>query len=203
MSDIDDSTIETIAFDAAVRALIEGKPVVFPTDTVYGIGVSVRHATSVQALFDIKRRDAGKPVAWLVDSPEALDEFGANVPEEAVELARRHWPGALTIIVAASSSVPAAFRPQMGTIGLRMPANQTALALMHAVGSPLATTSANFSGSDAPREFDDVPSELLAKVAAYLQDDQPRSGVASTVIDCSQGGIAIVRQGGVIVEESK
>ena len=188
------------AFDAAVQALTAGKPVVFPTDTVYGIGVSVRHAESAQALFDIKKRDAGKPVAWLVDSPEALGEFGTNVPAAAIELARKHWPGALTIIVKASSSAPVAFQSQMGTIGLRMPANQTALALMRAVGSPLATTSANLSGGDSPHELSDVLPELIAKVSACIQDDQPRSGVASTVIDCSQGSIAIVRRGDVTIE---
>lgn len=201
MSSLDDSLVSS-AFDGAVWALISGKPVVFPTDTVYGIGVSVRHAASLQALFDIKGRDAGKPVAWLVDSPEALDEFGVNVPVEAIELARAHWPGALTVIVTASDAVPAAFLPQTGTIGLRMPANQTALALMRAVGSPLATTSANLSGGADPHEISDVPAELLAKVSACIQDDQPRSGIASTVIDCSQGGIAIVRQGGVLLEGS-
>ena len=199
MSGADASVNDKKAFDTAVQTLVAGDPVVFPTDTVYGVGVSVRHAASPQILFDIKGRDASKPVAWLVDGPQALEEFGEQVPAAAIDLARKHWPGALTIIVAASAAVPAAFRPQTGTIGLRMPANETALALMRAVGSPLATTSANLSGGEDPREFGDVPPDLLAKVAAYLQDDQPRSGVASTVIDCSQGNIIVVRQGDVLV----
>lgn len=188
------STIEE-----AVAALESGMPVIFPTDTVYGIGVSVRHAHDLQKLYEIKERDAGKPVAWLVAGPEALDEFGVDVPQRARELARENWPGALTVIVKASPSVPRSFCAQSGTIGLRMPDNETALTLMKAVGGPLATSSANFSGKTAPREYAELDGKLLAKVSAALQDDLPRSGVASTVIDCSSGAIRVIREGGVVV----
>ena len=184
---------------ACADALEQGKAVVFPTDTVYGIGVSVHHAKSPQVLFNIKQRAAGKPIAWLVGSPEALDEYGCDVSERAKELARFHWPGALTIIVKASDAVPPVFRSQGGTIGLRMPANETALELIDAVGGPLATSSANISGGPDPRCFADIDDELLARVAASVEDGQPCSGVASTVIDCSGQDVIIVRQGDVVV----
>ena len=187
-------------FEKAVACLKEGLPVVFPTDTVYGIGVSVRDASSPQAIYAIKKREAGKPVAWLVGGPEALDEFGEDVPDQAKELARAHWPGALTVIVAASAAVPDAFRAPNGTIGLRMPDSKTALALIEAVGSPLATSSANLSGGPDPRALSEVSDDLLGAVAAVVEDGEPRSGVASTVIDCSQGCVRLVRQGGVILD---
>ena len=187
-------------FEKAVACLKEGLPVVFPTDTVYGIGVSVRDASSPQAIYAIKKREAGKPVAWLVGGPEALDEFGEDVPDQAKELARAHWPGALTVIVAASAAVAEAFRAPNGTIGLRMPDSKTALALIEAVGSPLATSSANLSGGPDPRALSEVSDDLLGAVAAVVEDGEPRSGVASTVIDCSQGCVRLVRQGGVILD---
>lgn len=183
--------------EKAITALKAGQPVVFPTDTVYGLGVAVRHAASPQAIYDIKQRAAGKPIAWLVASPEALDEFGVDVPAEARALAASHWPGALTIIVKASSSVPAAFIPPTGTIGLRMPASAEALELIRAVG-PIATSSANVSGGVDPRTFEDVDAQLLDKVAASVRGAHPGSGTASTVLDFSQGKMKVVRQGGVM-----
>lgn len=185
--------------EACVQALREGKPAVFPTDTVYGIGVSVRHVQTPQAIYDIKKRAAGKPISWLVGSPDALDEYGVDVPARARELAKAHWPGALTIIVKASEAVPAAFRAGNGTIGMRMPASETALELIRGVGSPLATSSANISGGVDPRAYADVDVRLLSCVAASIEDECPHSGTASTVIDCSLGEITVVRQGDVVI----
>ena len=185
-------------FGQVVEALRAGRAAVFPTDTVYGLGVSVLHAKTPQPIFDIKQRAADKPVAWLVAGPGALDKFGADVPERARRLAAEHWPGALTIIVKANESVPLAFRPASGTIGLRMPDSQTALALIRELESPLATSSANLSGRFAPHVFADIDPRILQKAAA-IDCDEPASGVASTVIDCSQGVINVVRQGDVFV----
>lgn len=180
--------------EKAITALKQGQPVVLPTDTVYGLGVAVRYAASPQAIYDIKQRVAGKPIAWLVDSPEALDVFGKDVPSEARALAASHWPGALTIIVKASSFVPSAFIPASGTIGLRMPASAEALELIRAVG-PIATSSANLSGGDDPRMFEDIDGRLLERAAASVRGAHPGSGTASTVLDFSQGDMRVVRQG--------
>lgn len=187
----------TREIDKAVEALRAGKPVVFPTDTVYGLGVSVEHARTPRALYEIKKRDAGKPVAWLVSGPGALDVYGADVPDEARSLAAAHWPGALTIIVKASSAVPEAFISAQGTVGLRMPDNSTALALIEAVGSPLATTSANLSGGDAPQSFAEIDEAVLDAAAIAVEGASPASGVPSTVLDCSRGAITVLRKGDI------
>ena len=183
--------------DKVIAALKAGHAAIFPTDTVYGLGVAVRYAQSPQEVFDLKRRDSSKPVAWLVGGVEDLDRYGVNVSDEARRLVEESWPGALTVIVEASDEVPRAFQSQQGTIGLRMPANETVLALIREVG-PLATSSANFSGAPVPRSFADIDSELLGAVAS-LEDATPGSGTASTVIDCSQGKTVVIRQGGIHV----
>ena len=118
----------------AVAALKRGEAVIFPTETVYGLGVSVEAAASPEALYDLKERDRGKPVSWLVGGVDDLDRYGAHVPDLARRLARAYWPGPLTLIVEASDAVPAAFRSAAGSIGLRMPDNDTALELIEAVG---------------------------------------------------------------------
>lgn len=191
----------TAEFDRAVAELKAGGAVVFPTDTVYGLGVAVNHAPSPEQIFRLKHRDQSMPVAWLVADERALLQYGCDVPPDAIALARRHWPGALTIIVKASDAVPAPYRSQQGTIGLRAPASETAQALIAAAG-PLATSSANISGQPAPRTWSDVDPDLIGQVAVALQGDVGASGVASTVLDCSHGKTVVIRQGDIMPDQT-
>lgn len=156
--------------NSAAGVLLRGGVAAFPTDTVYGLGVAACAAESPQALFDAKRRDAGKPVAWLVGGLDDLRVFGRDVPEYAAALAQAFWPGPLTLIVKASEAVPRAFQSDAGTIGLRMPASGTALALIRAVAFPLATTSANLSGKAAPCHFEDLDPAIVAAADAVVRD---------------------------------
>ena len=161
-----------LALEEATRALAVGNAVIFPTDTVFGLGVSVSEAPGPQLLYDLKHRDAGKPVAWLVEGPEALDVYGRDVPAYARRLAETFWPGGLTLVVRASDAVPAAFQSPAGTIGLRMPASEAALGLIRAAGCPLAVTSANLSGAADTARAEDLDRALVARTAGvYLSDD--------------------------------
>ena len=191
--------MRTSTIDQAARALRQGEAVIFPTETVYGLGVSVRAATGPDVLYDLKERDRGKPVSWLVGGADDLDRYGAHVPDLARRLARAYWPGPLTLIVEAGDAVPAAFRSAAGSIGLRMPDNDTALELIAAVGCPLATTSANISGLQAPGAFDALDPRLAARVGVVMADDRDgdKSGIASTVVDCTVDPPRIVRAGAV------
>lgn len=185
--------------ERAVATLETGHPVVFPTDTVYGIGVCPAFAFSPDELYAAKGRPDGKPVAWLVGSPDALTRFGRNVPAYALDLAQRHWPGALTLVVEASDEVPPAFRGADGSIGLRMPESPCALGLIHAVGFPLATTSANLSGQPAVAHAEDLD-PALAERFLCLADTDPAAHpteVASTVVDCRGEAPVILRQGDI------
>ena len=176
----------------AIEALKAGRAVVFPTDTVCGLGVAVRYAESPREIFELKRRPAGKPVAWLVGGLDDLDRFGTDVSPQARELAERGWPGALTVIVKASEAVPPAVRSQQGTIGLRMPASETALALIREAG-PLATSSANRSADEPPRLIEDVDPGILSEVAAVVRASEAGSGTASTVIDATVPDPVVLR----------
>lgn len=161
-----------LALEEATRALAVGNAVIFPTDTVFGLGVSVSAAPGPQLLYDLKHRDAGKPVAWLVEGPEALDVYGRDVPAYARRLAETFWPGGLTLVVRASDAVPAAFQSPAGTIGLRMPASEAALGLIRAGGCPLAVTSANLSGAADTARAEDLDRALVGRTAGvYLSDD--------------------------------
>lgn len=190
-----DRSSDTIERGAAT--LIAGKPLIFPTDTVYGLGVAVGIAEDPRVLYDIKGRDHGKPVAWLVGTPESLHLYGSEVSESALALARTYWPGPLTIIVKADSSVRAAFRAENGTIALRMPDNALALELIAQVGVPIATTSANISGQAPPKHFEEIDQRVLAQVSCALRDDSERIGLASTIVDCTAHDLAVIREGSI------
>lgn len=169
----------------AIEALKAGRAVIFPTDTVYGLGVAVNHAASPRELFELKRRPADKPVAWLIGDVCDLDRYGEDVSDEARGLAARGWPGALTIIVKASSQVQRAYQSAQGTIGLRVPNSDIARRLIGEVG-PIAASSANISGEPVPRSFAAIDRTLKAGVAAAIEADKTLSGTASTVIDCTK-----------------
>lgn len=191
-------TLPENTFDETVAALKRGGVALFPTDTVYGVGVSIAHAASPEALYVLKERDRAKPIAWLVADEQALHTYGEDVPAWALELAQREWPGALTLIVRASDAVPIAYRSAQGTIGLRMPASDVALALIRSVGAPLATSSANRAGNPAPATSSEIDEAFACRADAVLATgDIPASGCASTVVDCTHDAPVIIRQGDV------
>lgn len=201
MTHIGETTHPDTTAAEALGVLESGGAVIFPTDTVYGVGVSVRHAPSPEVLYLLKRREQRKPIAWLVASRDDLALFGSQVPAFASALARTFWPGPLTLIVRASDEVPRAFRSQAGTIGLRMPENETALSLIRAAGSPLATTSANMAGARPPRTFEEIDPGFLREVGCALADDMPKSGVASTILDCTGDHPLLVREGAITIAD--
>jgi tRNA threonylcarbamoyl adenosine modification protein (Sua5/YciO/YrdC/YwlC family) len=194
-------------FEQAAAMLRAGAPLIFPTDTVFGLGVAATATTSPQALFRLKNRPQNKPVAWLIANAQDLQKYGEGVPEYAFELAKQHWPGALTLIVKVTGAVPAQFASAQGTIGLRVPAHAALRRLIEAAGAPLATTSANVSGHAPASSASEIPQELAAQVAIYTFADQPECSqpakvafaqnaahaAPSTVIDCTGPAPKIIR----------
>ena len=195
--------VEESELNRAVAALTAGQPVVFPTDTVYGIGVAVGLAPSPQAIFVDKRRDANKAIPWLVGSSAALSRYGRDVSQLAFDMVSQFWPGPLTLIVKAGDNVPEAFRGPRGTIALRMPNDPVALELIDRVGFPIATSSANFQGEKPPQTLASVNDEFAAQVPVVLGDDIPRSGVSSTIVDCTSDHPQILRVGAITADDFK
>lgn len=193
-----ESTVSVGTVEEAIAVLQEGRPVILPTDTVFGLAVAPRYVDSPSQLFVLKGRPQSKPVAWLVACAADLDVFGECVPVYARLLAKRYWPGPLTLIVAANNeTVPASFQSEEGTIGLRMPDDALTCEIIVRAQSPLATTSANLSGEEPPHRFADIDPVLCARVPVALDDARQKSGVPSTVVDCSGSTPRILRVGAV------
>lgn len=182
----------------AKNALQHGQVIALPTDTVYGLGISPLHCESPEVLYSLKHREAHKPIAWLIADVDDLALYGTDIPPYALELARKFWPGALTLVVKASPRVPSAYQSEAGSIGLRVPAHDDTRELIRVLGSPLAVTSANLSGEQAAFSLASLDPRLQERIAFALPEEGVAlSGVASTVVDCTCDQPRILRQGDI------
>lgn len=196
--DPEEPSAEVINLAASV--LREGGIVVFPTETVYGIGAAATSWCGPCELFDIKVRPLDKPLPWLVEGVEDLDRYGIRVPEYAKRLAESFWPGGLTLVVDANEAVGPDFRDERGTIALRAPDHEVVQELIRASGSPIATTSANTSGRPPASRFPDLEERIIAAADVVLDGGESVVGVASTVVDCTGESPVVLREGPISAE---
>ena len=195
---IDCTTEEGLAqgIAAAAEAVRRGEVVVLPTDTVYGVGVDAFASNAVAAVLAVKGRGREMPLPVLVPSPQTVDGLAADVPGYARDLIHALWPGPLTLVLRAQSSLMWDLGETNGTVALRMPQNDTALKLLNEVG-PMAVTSANISGQPAATTILDAATQLGSAVSVYLDAGPSAGGLASTILDCTDEAPVILRAGAV------
>jgi len=198
---IDPEAPSAEAINLAATVLRDGGIVVFPTETVYGIGAAASSCIGPQEIIDIKMRPSDKPLPWLVETEDALDTYGVDVPEYAHRLAAKFWPGALSIVVKASDKVGKDFRDSRGTVSLRCPDHEVVRELIVASGGPIITTSANTSGKQAPGSFEELEERIIAAADLTLDGGETQHGVHSTVVDCTGAEPAIIRDGAISSED--
>jgi L-threonylcarbamoyladenylate synthase len=184
----------------AAGVLRDGGLVAFPTETVYGLGADASSADAVHRLFAVKGRPADHPVIVHLAEPAQLDEWGVDVADTARALTGACWPGPLTVVVRRASHVPDAVTGGLDTVGLRVPDQPVARALLRAFGGGVAAPSANRFGRVSPTTAADVFSDLGDDVDVILDGGPCRVGVESTIVDCSRVEPAILRLGGVARE---
>jgi L-threonylcarbamoyladenylate synthase len=180
---------------AASKAIRAGNLVVLPTDTVYGVGADASAAEAVAAVLAAKGRGREMPLPVLVLSPQTVDDVAADVPAYARDLIEAFWPGPLTLVLPAQSSLMWDLGDTNGTVALRMPQNDTALKLLAEVG-PMAVTSANVLGQPPATTVLDAATQFGSAVSVYL-DTGPSTGLASTILDCTHASPNILRAGAV------
>ncbi len=194
---IDPEAPSAEVINLAANVLRDGGIVVFPTETVYGIGAAATSCFGPQEIIDIKMRPASKPLPWLVEGEDALDVYGLDVPEYAHRLALKFWPGPISLVVKASDRVGRDFRDERGTVALRCPSHGVVQELLRAAGGPIITTSANTSGRPAPGAFEDLEERIIASADLTLDGGETQHGLASTVVDCTGPEPVIVRDGAI------
>jgi L-threonylcarbamoyladenylate synthase len=182
------------AVEAAAAWLRRGYPVVFPTDTVYGVGVTPFDEAAVEWLYAVKGRPTSKGIPILLAAADDLESVAATIPPAARELIDRFWPGPLTLVVPRRAELPANLSPD-DTIAVRLPDHAVARAVIRAAGGAVATSSANRSGQPPALSGAAAADALGGAVAAVLDDGPSPGGMASTVVDCTGSRPVITREG--------
>jgi len=197
---IDSESPNAEVINLAAAVLRDGGLVVFPTETVYGIGALADSKFGAQEIFEVKVRPLDKPLPWLVENEDALDTYGIDIPQYAHNLAHAFWPGPLTLVVKASDRVGRDFRAANGTVALRSPSHEVVVELMKAAGGPIITTSANTSGNPAPATFGDVELRIVQAADLSLDGGETEHQQASTVVDCTGETPVVLREGAISTE---
>ncbi len=209
---IEHDGLDAASMDGAALQLRDGGLVLLPTETVYGIGVSVEayrdcspmlpcEGSGYRRIFSLKQRELTQTVPWLVGGADALDRYGRRVPGQIRALADACWPGALTVVVEASDEVPEFMRAADGTVALRASASPVVAALIERCGSPLAVTSANTHGLPAPSSFADVEARVLEGVDVAIDAGVTACRDASSIVAVRDGRLQVLREGALTAKK--
>jgi L-threonylcarbamoyladenylate synthase len=189
------------AIQDAAHALARGGLVVFPTETVYGLGADALNEPAVQAVFRAKGRPATDPLIVHVHDLDVLATIAQEMPDVVHELGRRFWPGPLTLILHKREVVPDAVTAGLPTVGVRLPSHPVALALLRASGRPVAAPSANRFSKPSPTSAEHVMADLDGLVDVVLDSGPTPIGIESTILDLTVSPPLVRRPGGITLTE--
>jgi L-threonylcarbamoyladenylate synthase len=175
---------------------VRGGLVVFPTESVYGLGADARSDAAVSRLIAVRGRETGKPILVLVDDVEMAGTVSQELSPAAARLAARFWPGPLTLVLPARPGLPEPLTAGTGTIGVRVPAHPTARALVAGLRAPVTAPSANPPGEPTPRTLAAARAYFGDAVAAYVEGGTLPGG-ASTVAALEGDRVRVLRAGPV------
>jgi L-threonylcarbamoyladenylate synthase len=196
---MEEQKLDLLGLREAGKVIREGGLVVFPTETVYGLGANALEEAAVKKIFEAKGRPQDNPLIVHVASFE-IEDYVLEIPSIAKELMKSFWPGPLTIILKKSSLIPDMTSAGLDSVGIRMPENKIALELIKNAGLPIAAPSANISGKPSPTEVERCIEDLEGKVDYIIGGDRSQVGLESTIIDCTVVPPCILRPGGITLE---
>ncbi|HXK62231.1 MAG TPA: L-threonylcarbamoyladenylate synthase [Acidobacteriota bacterium] len=186
----DIAVLETVAV-----VLREGGIIVYPTDTIYGLGCSIKQVNAIERVFEVKRRPARKGALVLVPRLDTVTRLCPEVPDTLFRLASRFWPGPVTFLVPARAELSHWIKGERGLVGVRNPDSQYLHLLMEMVGAPLLSTSANLSGAQSSGNTAELKKIFAPQVDLFLDGGDVSVPTASTVVDLSVEPPVVVRPG--------
>jgi len=186
--------------DEGIKVLRQGGIVAYPTDTVYGLGASMGIPRAVERVFAAKRRPQDMALPLLVADAAQIAGLTSHVPPVARRLIDSFMPGALTLVLPASRTVPDIVTSGGSTVAVRIPDHLIPLALIKGIGSPLVGTSANLSGDPSPLTAAEVRSQFGEEIDAVIDNGAPCGGTESTIVDVTGETPVLLREGAVFAE---
>ncbi|MBI5345000.1 MAG: threonylcarbamoyl-AMP synthase [Deltaproteobacteria bacterium] len=187
--------------DEAVRIFRSGGVIAFPTETFYGLGVDPFNVKAIERLFALKGRPEKKPVSVIIKDTGMLKEAASEVPEAALPIIKRFWPGPLTIVFKARPSIPRILTANTGRIGVRVSGSPDCQRLLDAIDSPITATSANPSGKKPPVTAAEVLAYFNGDLDVLIDGGELKGKTGSTVIDITGAEIKVIREGEIPASE--
>ena len=190
-----------IELEEAVRSLNSGGVVVFPTDTLYGLGADVFSLAALQRIFSIKGRRADLALPVLVAGLDQVEAVAQPMSAQAQRLAERFWPGPLTLVMRRSPDLPGLVTGGADTVAVRMPGHPVPLELARRLGRPITGTSANRSGQPDLLDLSALENQLGNLVDYIIQTGPVPAGTASTIVNVTGDTPQLLRGGAISLEE--
>ena len=189
--------------EKAAELIKQGKIVVFPTETVYGIGTNGLDEQAVKNLYNVKQRPLNKPISLLVSNMEMVNEIARDITDTEYKIMEKFFPGPLTIILKKKNIVPDIVTAGQDTVGIRMPSGEIARKLVEIAGVPIAAPSANISGEPSGTNLQEIKKNFEGKADFFIDGGISEIGFASTIVQVIDGKPKILRQGSITLEEIK
>ncbi len=186
---------------AAVATLSRGDVIVFPTETLYGLGADAFNFTAVEKVFQLKGRDPNNPFPVLVSDRSMLNSLVENISPLAEKLIERFWPGPLTLVLPARNDIPRPLVNSTGAIGVRISSQPIASEIVRMLGRPLTATSANPSGQPGAKTIAQARDYFSGKIKVFIDGGELTSKTGSTVAAVVGSKIKIIRAGEIAKSE--
>ena len=180
---------------AAIHALKRGNVIVFPTETLYGLGADALNDAAVDKVFQLKGRDRSNPIPVLVADQEMLHTLVAEIPMIAKKMMEIYWPGPLTLVLPGQKNIPKPLCNSKGGVGVRISSQPIATLLVKRLGRPLTATSANPSGKEPARTLQHAKRYFANRVDVFVDGGTLTSKSGSTVVEVMENSIKIIREG--------
>jgi L-threonylcarbamoyladenylate synthase len=191
----------TTDINSAIKVLLNHELVAIPTETVYGLAGNAYDDTVIRKIFDLKRRPLFNPLIVHIKSETYLKEVAKNIPEKALQLAKRFWPGPLTLLLAKKSNISDLLTSVKETVAVRVPNHPVTLAVLEKLDFPLAAPSANPFGSISPTSAEHVLNYFGESLEVILDGGDCEVGIESTIIGFEGNEVIIYRLGSISIEE--
>jgi L-threonylcarbamoyladenylate synthase len=181
----------------AAQTILDGGVIIYPTETIYGIGANALEPKIVDRVYGIKERRKSNPILVLIPDRAALDELTLGVPEVAEKLMSKFWPGPLTIVFKAAPILSKILTAGTGKIGVRLSSDPFCNELLSICKIPITSTSANLSGEQNPDSIDIINRKVQESVDLIVDAGTLTSRTPSTVVDVTKGKVELVREGAI------